>query len=60
VATCAGCAVTAAGGALLSWLRARSGRLADTVLLHAAVNSGGLIAAHAVAALGQKSEPPAD
>jgi membrane protease YdiL (CAAX protease family) len=59
-ATCAGCAATAAGGALLSWLRARSGRLADTVLLHAAVNSGGLIAAHAVAALGQKSEPPAD
>ena len=45
----AGVAVTAAGGALLSWLRARSGRLADTVLLHAAVNSGGLIAAHAVA-----------
>src|SRR5215831_18136281 len=45
----AGCAATAAGGALLSWLRARSGRLADTVLLHAAVNSGGLIAAHAVA-----------
>jgi CAAX protease family protein len=51
--TCAGCAATAAGGALLSWLRARSGRLADPVLLHAAVNSGGLIAAHAIAAPGQ-------
>ena len=58
--TFAGCAATAAGGALLSWLRARSGRLADTVLLHAAVNSGGLIAAHAVAALGQKGKPSAD
>jgi len=48
--TCAGVAATAAGGALLSWLRARSDRLADPVLLHAAVNSGGLIAAHVVAA----------
>jgi membrane protease YdiL (CAAX protease family) len=51
--TVAGCAATAAGGVLLSWVRARSGRLADAVLLHAAVNSGGLIAAHAVAALGE-------
>lgn len=58
--TLAGCAATAAGGALLSWLRARSGRLADTVLLHATVNSGGLIAAHAVAALSRKGKPPAD
>jgi len=57
--TFAGCAATAAGGVLLSWLRARSGRLAAPVLLHAAVNSGGLIAAHAVAALGQKGKPPA-
>ena len=56
-ATFAGCATTAAGGALLSWLRARSGRLADTVLLHAAVNSGGLIAAHAVAALARSGKP---
>jgi uncharacterized protein len=56
--TFAGCAATAAGGALLSWLRARSGRLAAPVLLHAAVNSGGLIAAHAVAVLGQKGERP--
>jgi membrane protease YdiL (CAAX protease family) len=55
----AGVAVTAVSGVLLSWLRARSGRLADTVLLHTAVNSGGLIAAHAVAALGQKGKPPA-
>ncbi len=61
--TFAGCAATAAGGALLSWLRARSGRLADTVLLHAAVNSGGLLAAHAVARLGQQgklSQRPSD
>ena len=49
---------TAASGVLLSWLRARSGRLADTVLLHAAVNSGGLLAAHAVASLGQQGKPP--
>jgi membrane protease YdiL (CAAX protease family) len=48
--TCAGVAGTAAAGALLSWLRARSGRLAAPVLLHVATNSGGLIAAHAVAA----------
>jgi membrane protease YdiL (CAAX protease family) len=57
--TFAGCAATAAGGALLSWLRARSGRLADTLLLHAAVNSGGLIAAHAVAAQGRNGNLPA-
>ena len=56
--TCAGVAATAAGGALLSWLRARSGRLAAPVLLHAAVNSGGLIAAHAVAVLGQEGKRP--
>ena len=55
--TCAGVAATAAGGALLSWLRARSGRLAAPVLLHAAVNSGGLIAAHVVAALAQEGDP---
>jgi len=53
-----GVAATAAGGVLLSWLRARSGRLADTVLLHAAVNSGGLVAAHAVARLGRNGKPP--
>ena len=34
--TCAAVAGTAAAGALLSWLRARSGRLAAPVLLHAA------------------------
>lgn len=50
-------AATAAGGALLSWLREHSGRLADPVLLHAAVNSGGLIAAHLVATLGHQSKP---
>ena len=43
----AGVAVTAAGGAALSWLRARSGRLAAPVLLHAAINCGGLAAAWA-------------
>ena len=43
--TLAGVAGTAAGGVLLSWLRERTGRLAAPVLLHAAVNSGALIAA---------------
>lgn len=45
----AGVAVTTAGGVLLSWLRARSGRLAAPVLLHAALNCGGLVTARAVA-----------
>ena len=43
----AGVAVTAAGGALFSWLRARSGRLAAPVALHLAINCGGLAAAWA-------------
>ena len=43
--TLAGVAGTAAGGVLLSWLREHTGRLAAPVLLHAAVNSGALIAA---------------
>jgi membrane protease YdiL (CAAX protease family) len=47
----AGSAATAAGGVLLSWLRARSGSLTAPVLLHLAVNSGGLAAAWAVAGL---------
>ena len=47
--TCAAVAGTAAAGALLSWLRDRSGRLAAPVLLHAATNSGALLAAQAVA-----------
>ena len=47
----AGVAATAAGGALLSWLRARSGSLAAPVLLHLATNSGGQVAAWAVASL---------
>jgi membrane protease YdiL (CAAX protease family) len=55
--TCAGVAGTAAAGALLSWLRARSGRLAAPVLLHVATNSGGLIAAHAVAARSRRRDP---
>jgi uncharacterized protein len=42
-------AVTMAGGAVLSWLRARSGGLAAPVLVHLATNSGGLVAAWAVA-----------
>jgi membrane protease YdiL (CAAX protease family) len=52
--TLAGVAGTAAAGALLSWLRERTGRLATPVLLHAAVNSGALLAAHAVAARNQR------
>ena len=47
----AGVAATAAGGALLSWLRARSGSLTAPVLLHLATNSGGQVAAWAVASL---------
>jgi membrane protease YdiL (CAAX protease family) len=47
----AGVAATAAGGALLSWLRARSGSLTAPVLLHLATNSGGMVAAWAVASL---------
>jgi membrane protease YdiL (CAAX protease family) len=54
--TCAGVATTAAAGVLLSWLRARSGRLAAPVLLHAAVNSGGLVAAHAVASRSRRQD----
>ena len=49
----AGVAATAAGGALLSWLRARSGSLTAPVLLHLATNSGGMAAAWAVASLGR-------
>ena len=43
----AGVAVTAAGGAAFSWLRARSGRLAAPVAMHVALNCGGLAAAWA-------------
>jgi membrane protease YdiL (CAAX protease family) len=43
----AGVAVTTAGGAFLSWLRERSGTLAAPVLLHLAINTGGLVAAWA-------------
>jgi uncharacterized protein len=46
----AGVAVTTAGGAALSWLRARSGRLAAPVLLHLTINCGGLAAAWAATA----------
>jgi len=55
--TCAGVAGTAAAGLLLSWVRARSGRLSAPVLLHAATNSGALVAAHVVTARarGQRS-----
>jgi uncharacterized protein len=45
----AGVAATAAGGALFSWLRARSGRLAAPVLLHLATNCVGPVVAWAVA-----------
>lgn len=46
----AGVAVTTAGGVALSWLRARSGRLAAPVLLHLTINCGGLAAAWVTAA----------
>jgi len=41
-------AVSAAGGALLSWLRERSGGLAAPVALHLVTNSGAAVAAWAV------------
>jgi CAAX protease family protein len=41
-------AATAAGGAVLCWLRVRSGSLAAPVLLHLATNSPGPVAAWAV------------
>lgn len=47
---CAGVAATAAGGALLSWLRERSGGLAAPMALHLVTNCGGAVAAWAVAA----------
>ena len=47
----AACAAMTAGGVLLSWLRARSGSLAGPVLLHLAINCGGLVTAWAVAGL---------
>jgi membrane protease YdiL (CAAX protease family) len=45
----AGVAVTTAGGALFSWLRARSGSLTAPVLLHLATNCVGPVVAWAVA-----------
>jgi uncharacterized protein len=45
----AGSAAMAAAGALLSWLRARSGSLTEPVLLHLITNCGGLVTAWAVA-----------
>jgi membrane protease YdiL (CAAX protease family) len=45
--TATGVAATAAGGALLSWLRERSGSLTAPILLHIATNSGGAVAAWA-------------
>ena len=47
---CAGVAATTAGGAFLSWLRERSGGLAAPIMLHLVTNSGGVVAAWAVAA----------
>jgi uncharacterized protein len=44
----AGVAVTAAGGALFSWLRARSGSLTAPVLVHLTTNCAGLVAAWSV------------
>jgi len=42
-------ATTTAGGVVFSWLRERSGSLTAPILVHVATNSGGLIAALAVA-----------
>ena len=50
----AGVVVTAAGGAALSWLRARSGRLAAPVALHLAINCGGLAAAWCATGRGRR------
>jgi membrane protease YdiL (CAAX protease family) len=50
-AVTAGVTATAAGGALLSWLRVRSGSLAAPVLLHLATNCAGPLAAYAIAHL---------
>ena len=57
-AVLAGVAATTAAGAFLSWLRERSGRVAAPALLHLAANSGGLIAAWAVAGRRPASSPP--
>jgi len=56
----AGVAVTAAGGALLSWLRARSGRLAAPVLLHLATNCAGPVVAWTMARPERRAALPAD
>jgi len=45
----AGVAATAAGGALFSWLRARSGSLAAPVLLHLTTNCAGPVVAWTLA-----------
>ncbi len=54
----AGVAATAAGGALLSSLRARSGSLAAPVLLHLAINCAGALAAWSVATLDRRRAAP--
>ena len=46
----AGVAATTAAGALLSWLRERSGGLAAPIALHLVTNSGGAVAAWAASA----------
>jgi len=51
-AVTASAVATTAAGALLSWLRARSGSLAAPVLLHLAANAPGPVAAWAVARRG--------
>jgi hypothetical protein len=56
----AGVAVTAAGGALFSWLRARSGRLAAPVLLHLATNCAGPVVAWTMACPERRAALPAD
>jgi len=52
----AGVAVTAAGGALLSWLRERSGGLAAPIALHLVANSGAAVAAWSVRSRQRRSQ----
>ena len=51
----AGVALTAAGGALLSWLRERSGGLAAPMALHLVTNSGGAVSAWAARSAGRRT-----
>ena len=54
----AGVLVMAGGGALLSWLRERSGGLAAPIALHLVTNSGAAVAAWAVRSKQRRSRAP--